>query len=115
MEPNLSEMICIINPNPEQICNNNDIKQENHNYQEYSSEFSCSVCGKRFKTEHRLTIHLLFHTSDKTFNCKICHTKFHEMTELLIHIKNHRLEKSLKCRPLLRRGTKRLRRARKCT
>ena len=81
MDQNIGEMIFNIS--------NNYIGNENL---QYSSNLPCSVCGKRFTTEYRLTNHLNFHTSDKSFGCKMCTMRFPEMTKLLIHIKKHRIE-----------------------
>ena len=92
--------------------NNNNIRDENTPYPDYSN-FSCTTCGKCFTSKERLAIHRLFHTGDKTFSCKICNQKSPEMVELLTHMKKHRSEKPNKCRTFLRKGTKRLRRTRK--
>ena len=89
MEQNIGEMT--FNFNPELISDISNKYIGNENLQ-YSSNFPCSVCGKRFTTEHRLTNHLHFHTTDKSFACKICHTRFPEMTMLLTHMKKHRIE-----------------------
>ena len=60
-------------------------------------EFVCTVCGKRFKTEHYLKMHLLIHSGEKPFKCAECPAEFNRKDKLKRHQLIHEPTKRYKC------------------
>uniref|UniRef100_A0A8C6LVH3 C2H2-type domain-containing protein n=2 Tax=Nothobranchius furzeri TaxID=105023 RepID=A0A8C6LVH3_NOTFU len=59
------------------------------------SSFSCSVCGKRLKSDSQLAAHAQVHMSDKPHRCSICLRGFHRAAWL----KQHHARVHLKAKP----------------
>ncbi|XP_075698574.1 uncharacterized protein LOC142663691 isoform X2 [Rhinoderma darwinii] len=59
--------------------------------------FTCSECGKNFKTKCSLSRHKRTHGSERPFLCSECGKCFIQKSHLVQHLKNHRGEKPFSC------------------
>merc|ERR1711884_356823 len=53
-----------------------------------SSPFSCSICGKSFKTKYDKERHHLTHTKEQPHQCKICNYSTNQSSNLTRHYRN---------------------------
>ena len=63
------------------------------NIKEYSHK--CNVCGKGFKTEHLLKLHMKVHTGERPYVCDICGKGFTQPGNLTAHVRYHTGEKTI--------------------
>ncbi|KAM3914035.1 uncharacterized protein RB166_019213 [Leptodactylus fuscus] len=59
--------------------------------------FTCSECGKNFKTKCSLCRHTRIHKNERPFLCSECGKCFIQRSHLVQHQKNHRGEKPFSC------------------
>ncbi|XP_069837978.1 zinc finger protein 585A-like [Dendropsophus ebraccatus] len=59
--------------------------------------FTCSECGKNFKTKCSLCRHMRIHRNERPFLCSECGKCFIQRSHLVQHQKNHRGEKPFAC------------------
>ncbi|XP_044154405.1 oocyte zinc finger protein XlCOF6-like [Bufo gargarizans] len=63
----------------------------------YGKIFTCSECGKNFKTKCSLCRHKRIHKNERPFLCSECGKCFIQKSHLVQHQKNHRGEKPFSC------------------
>lgn len=59
--------------------------------------FSCSLCGKKFRSNNHLESHLLVYSAERNHACEKCSSKFKTRSNLIQHIKTHEIQQSSKC------------------
>ena len=59
--------------------------------------FKCQHCGKEFKTNGKLKVHIRTHTGDKPHKCQHCGKGFSQSGNLQMHIRTHTGDKPYKC------------------
>jgi uncharacterized Zn-finger protein len=65
---------------------------------EVDKPFSCGECGKRFKRNCHLQLHMRTHTDDlRAYRCSQCGMKFIQLRSLEMHLKTHSIEKPYNC------------------
>lgn len=62
-----------------------------------SKPFSCTDCGKSFKYNSHLQIHMVVHTGEKPFRCSVCEKCFTQKSCLTSHMIIHTGEKPFVC------------------
>ncbi|XP_077111296.1 uncharacterized protein LOC143767146 isoform X1 [Ranitomeya variabilis] len=62
-----------------------------------SKTFTCTECGKNFKTKCSLCRHRRIHKNERPFLCSECGKCFIQKSHLVQHQKNHRGEKPFSC------------------
>ncbi|XP_017062202.2 zinc finger protein 2 [Drosophila ficusphila] len=61
--------------------------------------FACQECGKRFYTEHLMTLHQrIVHQGEKPYSCRYCSKSFHNSTTRVVHERAHTNAKPYACR-----------------
>ncbi|KAF7286016.1 hypothetical protein GWI33_008319 [Rhynchophorus ferrugineus] len=59
--------------------------------------YICDLCGKEFRGQSGLKVHLMIHRGDKPHQCSLCQKKFYSRQYLTIHLRTHSGEKPFKC------------------
>ena len=59
--------------------------------------FQCDECGKSFKSQPKLTRHLLVHTDERPFQCDECSLSFKSQPHLTQHLLTHTDERPFQC------------------
>ncbi|XP_053307013.1 zinc finger protein 501-like [Spea bombifrons] len=59
--------------------------------------YSCSECGKCFKSNSHLVQHLKIHTQEKPYSCHQCGKSFNRNSYLVRHLRIHTQEKPYSC------------------
>lgn len=59
--------------------------------------FECHECGKEYKTNVKLLLHLTSHTGLKPYGCDMCDARFSVLIEMNKHKMSHTGEKPYKC------------------
>ncbi|XP_041472171.1 zinc finger protein 652-B-like [Lytechinus variegatus] len=59
--------------------------------------FTCSTCGKNFRSQHALNKHVVIHSSVKPFPCTECDKAFSQQSNLKIHMRQHTGHKPYGC------------------
>ena len=64
----------------------------------YEKNYVCSICGKAFNQEKKLTSHMYTHSDERAYNCETCGKAFKKKGTLVIHQATHSSEKPFLCR-----------------
>lgn len=58
---------------------------------------TCGICGKYFRYEHKMRVHLRIHTGELPFSCSYCEKSFAQKAALTVHERTHTGEKPFVC------------------
>uniref|UniRef100_A0A8C4RAE7 C2H2-type domain-containing protein n=1 Tax=Eptatretus burgeri TaxID=7764 RepID=A0A8C4RAE7_EPTBU len=59
--------------------------------------YQCTICGKRFRWQSHLVIHLGSHTGEREFRCTECGKSFRQKASLECHLRCHTGERPYEC------------------
>ncbi|XP_054888627.1 zinc finger and SCAN domain-containing protein 21-like isoform X1 [Poeciliopsis prolifica] len=74
------------------------VKRKSHTCEYKIKPFSCNTCGKRYATDHALTLHNRVHSANYEHPCKYCHVGFKTKVAKKAHEQTHLNERNpFKC------------------
>lgn len=59
--------------------------------------YQCTACGRCFRNNYMLKVHMRLHTGEKNFKCKECSAVFAERGALVSHLRTHTGVKPFVC------------------
>ncbi|XP_041820484.1 zinc finger protein 501-like [Chelmon rostratus] len=76
---------------------NSDLSEINRGANTVKKPVKCDICGKAFKCQSKLNIHLRSHTGEKPYSCDTCGRRFSQTSVLNAHLRIHTGEKPYSC------------------
>ncbi|XP_073690471.1 uncharacterized protein [Garra rufa] len=73
------------------------LKQHVKTHIRKTKPFMCLYCGKNWKKQGHLTVHVRVHTKVKPFACKLCGKRFAQKSSVPVHMRTHTGEKPFIC------------------
>uniref|UniRef100_UPI00358E7528 zinc finger protein OZF-like n=2 Tax=Myxine glutinosa TaxID=7769 RepID=UPI00358E7528 len=70
---------------------------ESSKAQSKEKPYQCTICGKRFRWQSHLVIHLGSHTGEREFRCTECGKTFRQKASLECHLRCHTGERPYEC------------------
>lgn len=67
-------------------------------YSQLNKQYVCTICGKSFKMNADLHLHIKLHKGEKPYSCKFCMKEFAFRSSLSRHLRVHTGEKPYECR-----------------
>lgn len=58
----------------------------------------CSICGYKFHTNYKLTLHMQKHTKEKPFSCTYCSVAYTQKNDSVKQLRSHISENTYSCR-----------------
>ncbi|XP_041821658.1 zinc finger protein 665-like [Chelmon rostratus] len=76
---------------------NSDLSEINRGANTVKKPVKCDICGKAFKCQSKLNIHMRSHTGEKPYSCDTCGKRFSQASVLNAHLRIHTGEKPYSC------------------
>ncbi|KAH1003731.1 hypothetical protein HUJ04_003601 [Dendroctonus ponderosae] len=61
------------------------------------NNYICHTCGKSFRGENSLKVHLMIHKGERPYQCELCLKEFYSKQYLTVHCRIHTGEKPYEC------------------